>query len=240
MSRGCLFLALLFLTAPCQAERVVIAAEDAWTPYANADGTGMANDIITAAFAAVDVSVDYHIYPYARVLHYLDTGAYVAGFNVPIDAISKEKYLLGSTPLYKAYSAYYHNTQRALKITNRAQFNGELVGIVRGYGYGDQFLALVAEHKVVAAYANSDLPNMRRLMLGRLDSALIFIKSANYLRRTQGISDNIQVAFINEGTDIFLAFSPHHPDGERLQKLFEQGLKKIIENGARDAILARY
>ncbi|WP_462156738.1 substrate-binding periplasmic protein [Pseudoalteromonas sp. GB56] len=221
-------------------EHVVIAAEDAWTPYANEDGTGMANDVIKAAFDAVDVTVEFHVYPYARVLRYLDAGSYVAGFNVPIDSESQSKYLLGNTPLYKAYSAYYHNTRWPLGALNRDQLNGELIGVVREYGYGEHYLEMLESGKVVAAEANSDLPNVKRLELGRLDGAIIFIKAANYLRRADEIPDNIQIAFLNEGTDIYLAFSPDHPDGKRMQKLFEKGLREIIANGVRDKILERY
>ncbi|MEO2281968.1 substrate-binding periplasmic protein [Pseudoalteromonas pernae] len=235
------FLLLLFSTVSvAQTEHVVIAAEDAWTPYSNADGTGMANDLIIAAFDAVDVSVEFHVYPYARVLRYLDAGSYVAGFNVPIDSESQSKYLLGNTPLYKAYSAYYHNTRWPLAALNRDQLNGELIGVVREYGYGQHYLEMLETGKVIAAEANADLPNVKRLELGRLDGAIIFIKAANYLRRADEIPDNIQIAFLNEGTDIYLAFSREHPDGARLQKLFEKGLQIIIDNGERDRILESY
>ena len=61
-------------------------------------------------------------------------------------------------------------------------------------------------------------------MMGRLDSALIFIKVANLLQRQQVLPKEVQLAFINEGTDIYLAFSRNHPDAMRLQKKFELGL----------------
>lgn len=235
-----LFSLCFAFSAFSHAQTVVIAAEDGWSPYANADGTGMANEIIRDAFAEVGVEVEYHIYPYARVLHYLDTGAYVAGFNVPIDEVSNSKYILGNTPLYVTHSAYYHDTKRPLQITNREKFNGEVVGVVRGYGYGQHHIELMNKNKITVAQSDSDLTNVKRLRLGRLDSTLIFLKAANVLKRQGELPDNVQIAFLNEATGMYLAFSATHPDGKQLQKQFETGLKKLIENGKRDAILAKY
>ncbi|WP_283710862.1 substrate-binding periplasmic protein [Pseudoalteromonas prydzensis] len=235
-----LILLLSTFTVWAETEQITIAAEDSWPPYANADGIGLANEIITAAFATQNIEVEFHVYPYARVLHYLDTAAYVAGFNVPIDAVTKQKYLLGDTPLYEAFSAYYQNTEQPLEIVNREQFNGQSVGVVRGYGYGQHHLDLIAKNAITIADANTDSANVKRLMMGRLDSALIFIKVANLLQRQQVLPKEVQLAFINEGTDIYLAFSRNHPDAMRLQKKFELGLQEIISTGERDSILAKY
>ena len=93
---------------------------------------------------------------------------------------------------------------------------------------------------ITIAEANTDSANVKRLMMGRLDCALIFIKVANLLQGQQVLSKEIQLAFMNEGTDIYLAFSRNHPDAVRLQKKFEFGLQKITNTGERDSILAKY
>jgi len=58
----------LSLSSAITAETIKIAAEDDWIPYARADGTGLANEIIKAAFQAVGVKVEYRVVPYARAL----------------------------------------------------------------------------------------------------------------------------------------------------------------------------
>ena len=55
----------LSLSSAITAETIKIAA---WIPYAKADGTGLANEIIKAAFQAVGVKVEYRVVPYARAL----------------------------------------------------------------------------------------------------------------------------------------------------------------------------
>ena len=221
-------------------KKIIIAAEDAWAPFANPDGTGMAHEVIIAAFATQNIDVEFHVFPYARVLHYLDSGAYVAGFNVPIDKLTEQKYLLGSTPLYEAYSGYYHNTNKPLAITTREDFTGESVGVVRGFGYGQHHIDLIADKYIYAVPTSSDEANIKRLILGRLDSALIFLKVANLLKRQHKLPDEIELAFINEGTDIYLAFSKSHPQSKHYQAIFENGLFTIITNGERERILSSY
>lgn len=220
--------------------KIIIAAEDAWAPFANPNGTGMAHEIITAAFATQNVDVEFYVFPYARVLHYLDTGTYIAGFNVPIDKITEQKYLLGSTPLYEAYSAYYYNTDKPLIAVDRETFSGESVGVVRGFGYGQHHIDLVSEQYIYAQPTSSDEVNVKRLILGRLDSALIFVKVANLLKRQHKLPDEIELAFINEGTDIYLAFSKLHPQSQHYQVIFEKGLFAIIANGERERITSSY
>jgi polar amino acid transport system substrate-binding protein len=69
--------------------------EDDWPPYANKNGTGLTNELIVASFNSVYRDVKFIIMPYSRVSHYLDSGKFVGGFNVPIDRDSKQNiYLL--------------------------------------------------------------------------------------------------------------------------------------------------
>ncbi len=66
--RAVAFLLSLSLSPGITAETIKIAAEDDWIPYARADGTGLANEIIKAAFEAVGINVEYKVVPYARAL----------------------------------------------------------------------------------------------------------------------------------------------------------------------------
>ncbi len=63
-------------------KEITLGAEDAWIPYANPNGTGMANEIISAAYLAVGIKVRYLVRPYNRLLKETKEGKVLGAFNV--------------------------------------------------------------------------------------------------------------------------------------------------------------
>lgn len=47
---------------------VVLAVEDSWPPYSDADGQGISTNILKQAFSSVGIKLISKVYPYARVL----------------------------------------------------------------------------------------------------------------------------------------------------------------------------
>ncbi|WP_076407628.1 ABC transporter substrate-binding protein [Shewanella sp. UCD-KL12] len=231
----------LLIVLPAHSETIEIAAEDDWVPYAQADGTGLANEIIIAAFQSVDISIIFRVMPYARALSYIEHGKIIAAFNVPLDAQSNEKYILGEEKLFDAVSAYYYCSDKQVTIMNREQLlNHEVVGVVRGYGYGDHYLSLVKEGHILEEIANSEVDNLRNLALGRIDFTIIYDKTANILVQQLQLESKIRFGFENETTAIYLAFSRTHPQGLYYSQQFDLGMKRIRLNGVYQKIMDSY
>ncbi len=231
-----------FVTTPVvYAETIKIAAEDDWVPYAKKDGTGLANEIIKAAFESLGINVEYTVLPYARVLHYIEKGSYVAGFNVPLDKQSKAKYIMGGKKIFDAVSAYYNSKDRPLNAKSRNELRGgKTIGVVRGYGYGDHYLKLVEKGLIKEDVANSEISNLKKLAVGRIDGTIIYDKTASILIKQLKLKSNIEFAFQNEKTPIYLAFSKKHPDGQYYADKFDEGMAKIENNGVYQRILKSY
>ena len=157
---------LFYYNTVSYAETITIAAENDWIPYAQKDGSGLSNEIIKAAFNSVDIQVNYKVLPYARVLYLIErtrNNQYVAGFNVPLDKKSKEKFIFGKKKLYDAISAYYCAINKPLKAKNRTQLkHGEKIAIVLGYGYGNDYLNRVKERLITEEVSNSDTANLKK------------------------------------------------------------------------------
>ena len=231
----------LIISFQSNGEMVEIAAEDDWIPYARSDGTGLANEIITAAFKSVDIDVKYRVMPYARALSYIEHGKLIAAFNVPLDIESREKYILGEEKLFDAVSAYYYNSENTEALSSREQLvNREVVGVVRGYGYGDHYLGLVRHGHIFEDVANSEIDNLRNLALGRLDYTILYDKTANILVKSLKLTSKIKFGFENETTAIYLAFSRLHPEGLYYSEQFDLGMKRIRLSGVYQTILNSY
>ena len=219
---------------------LTIAAEDDWIPFSRKDGTGMANDIVRAAFKSMGFRVDFKVYPYPRVLSYLDKGVYLAGLNVPLDEETRSKYLLGQEKLFEGASYFYHNTNKPLKVKNRKELRkGESVGVVRNYGYGDHYLKLANSGRITPITNVSDTANIKMLSLERVDSILLYEQSAKELLDPQKHS-MLKKAFRNESIAVFLAFSRKHPESKIFVKIFDQGMRKIKKSGELQKILKSY
>ena len=231
----------LCFTTVVRAESITIAAEDDWVPYARADGTGLANEMVKAAFKTVGIDVTYQVFPYIRVLSYLDSGEYVAGFNVPLDDENKDKYIFGKQRLYDVPSQYFVNKSAPLKATKREELvNGEKIGIVRGYGYGDAFNQMAEQGKVRSVISNSDSINLKKQASNRLDPTIIFEKSAGVLLKELGLEDQIEVAFVHEILPIYLAFSKAHPKGQYYSDKFDEGMANLKASGEYQKIYDSY
>ena len=87
---------------------------------------------------------------------------------------------------------------------------------------------------------NSESSNLKSLSRGRIDLTIIYDKTANILLNQLRLQENIQLAFINETTPIYLAFSRRHSQGQHYADLFDQGMKSIRESGLYQQIIDSY
>jgi len=234
-------LIILFLlggTAVSSAETITLGAENDWVPYANQDGTGMSNEMVRAAFKAVGIEVIFQVGPYNRLLKSVRDGGILGAFNVPKEHANEDLYLFGKTPLFTALSAYYHNRDQPLKATRKEDLvNGEKVGIVFDYGYGDFFSR---NDRIAKIEVRSDLLNLKKLAMGRIDATILYDKTAKKLIEENGLTDKIEKAFDSEKADIYVAFSKTFPKARYYADKLDEGLAIIKANGEYQKIVEAY
>ena len=220
------------------AETVTLGAENAWAPYANLDGTGMANEIVLAAYKAVGINVVLRVGPYNRLLKEVKEGFIPGAFNVPKESANKDIFIFGKTPLFKAHSAYYHNVDKPLSALKKEDLvNGEKIGVVFDYGYGDFFSK---NDRIVKIPVRSDLLNVRKLAKGRIDATILYEKSAKKMIAENDLTGKIVKAFENESLNIYVAFSKTFPKTQFYAEKLDEGLAIIMANGVYDRIVNAY
>src|SRR3954464_11679837 len=66
------------LSAQTRPDTIEVGVEDAAAPWSQADGTGFANDVARAAFAASGIVIRQRVLPYARCKSLVVSGSLVA------------------------------------------------------------------------------------------------------------------------------------------------------------------
>ena len=230
---GCL--ALLAAAHQAQALPLPIAAEDDAGPWSYRDGTGLANDEVQAAFRAVGVGIQMNVMPYARCKDYVERGKMAAAFSMSWVDDLKGKVLFPSQPLFICHSDFFYKPLTPLTATDKDGFApGTKVGVVIGYEYPPLLYDLQARGSVVLEGSESEDLNLKKLMLGRIDSALLNyneFKPVSLMLAKAGVQGPLQRAFSCGDLRSYIGFSVKHPRGRWARKKFELGFERIRASG---------
>lgn len=223
---------------PAFGETLELGAEDAWPPYSNPDGTGMANDIVKAAYQAVGIGVVFNVRPYKRLEAEAKHGKFVGIFSVTRDASKEREFLWGNELLFVSQALYYHHKDRPINAKAVDELRqGERIGVILGYPYGEAF---DRNDRIVKEWVRSYEQNIDKLLANRLDAIVMNDKGAKKLLAEMRLTDQIVPAFPGMSSPQYVAFSKEHPRAEHYAKKLDEGLRIIKANGVYDRILKRY
>jgi ABC-type amino acid transport substrate-binding protein len=233
-----------------KARPVVHLATLDWEPYI---GTRMPDQgycaaLIRAAFADQGVQVEIEFYPWARALHLARTGA-VDGlmpeyFNPSREAEFEYSAAFPGGPLvlFKrrgdaiAFSTDpVQHQDAALRALNARRF-----GVVRGYLNTP---VIDAASYLIKEEANDDATNLRKLVYGRIDLAVIDRRVAEHLIRTDypGYATKIEpMDPALADIPLYIAFSRKAPHMRESLATFNRGLAAMRADGRIDALYQRY
>jgi polar amino acid transport system substrate-binding protein len=234
-------LALLLVTSAV-AQGLTMAAEEDYYPYsAEVEGelTGLIPELTRAAFAAVDVNVDFIIRPYSRVLLLVQDGKAVGGFTGSIDDSNESTFYWHSTPLAIVRLVIWGRKGEGETDRNltAADMEGETVSITRGFFYTD---AIDYNDLVKKSVAPSDVSSLNMLALGRSDYALVTELIGGKIVQSSEAPDlqnQIEIVGLIAEVPLHAFFSREHPKGKESAELFQKGLETIQANGEYQRIL---
>jgi len=218
------------------AEQLEVAAEDEAAPWSQKDGTGYANDVVKAAFKAVDVDVKFQVMPYARCKHMVVDGKIAACFSVsPLQELDKTV-MFADKPLFVCFSDYFQNANKPVKAANEEEIpKGTVVGTVHGYEYPECVYKLKEKGTIVFEEVDSEELNFKKLADGRIALALFNhnqMKLPGNAIAQSGAAGKINRAFRCGTLDSFIVFSRKHPRGKWARDKFNEGFKTISADGA--------
>lgn len=215
-----------------QDKTIILAAEDSWPPFANQFGQGISHRLIKAAFKQSHIEINSLVVPYTRALMMAEKGDVDGVFNVTREASTEQRFVFGQFPLFVATASFYQKKQKSILADNKwALPRGTVVGIVKSYEYGDDFPALVKQQQLNIVAVANQLQLINLLLIGRIDTALMFDLVAKDNLQTMGVDDEIIPIFANHSSDIYLAFSKENPQAHTLASQLDAGLSQLKATG---------
>lgn len=221
------------LVSFAHAETITLVSEDNWYPYAALkDGkiSGFAVDVIEAAYAKMNIKVEFIAAPYSRCLMLTKTGRALGCFDSLNDLTLAPDFLFHHEPLFKATLAIYATGKNQPAAVSVLDLRGRTVGVTHEYTYGD---AIESDKKIVREVAPSDLSNLRKLLKGRSEYSLVYTRIVDYLQVAypEEFKGKIRQVGVALEVNLYISFSKIWPDSKRYADLLDQGLIAIRADG---------
>lgn len=226
-----------------QGDKLRVLVEDAAEPFSNPDGSGYANEVVEAAFAAAGVPVQLAVVPYARCKALVLAGVEVACFSMAWEPEFQGVVKFAQQPLYSVTPVYFQNRRHPLKARSEDQLGaGVSIGVVNGYEYPQSALK-ARERGARFVVARSELVNLKKLVLGRIDGALVMdsaLRGTRQLVEEAGVAHDVSAAFASTRQDSHIGFSLKHPRGEAALADFNRGYALIAADGTLRRIAGKW
>jgi polar amino acid transport system substrate-binding protein len=152
----------------------------------SADG-GIAVDIASEIFRRLDIPVRIELYPWSRVLKMLEAGSSDGALLLMWDE-ERSRYLGYTEKLLESSEYIYFDVQKNPDFTwkNYDDLAGYVIGLVRGFVYGDDFERAIREYGLRIEYAQTSEMNLRKLNAGRIDLVVEDKNVAEWILRSLG------------------------------------------------------
>ena len=220
-----------------QAEKIT-AVGDPWPPFLdpNRPNKGIVVEIATAAYATQGYELEMSFVPWARAI----AGVRSASSDLLLGTwFTKERteYLMYSEPYLDNAIKFIKKKGDDFEYSDVESLTGKSVGIVRGYGYGDEFSNAENFKK---PEAKNLIINIRKLVAGRINLAIEdeLVARSIMAKEDPELLDQVEFSKVDYSTNALhvtsgLANAKH----KELIEAFNKGLAEIKASGKYAEIL---
>ncbi len=210
-------------------------------PYTGSDlpRGGLATLITRAVLARQGLEMTATVRPWARALSEAQQGVFdglIAVWRNP----ERERTLLFPKPLgITNRVGFMARAGSPLNVSDLRRLRGLSIGVVNGYANPPA----VEEAQLRLDPAIDDLHNLRKLLVGRIDLALIDKGVAHYLLQTQLPAGLTELTWLEPAVTeipLYAALSRHAPQAQANFAAFNAGLERMQKDGELDQLLKTF
>ena len=228
------------VTAAAQAVPIVqVGVDSANPPFMYGSSTmarGLYPGLLAAAFAEMGEPVMITALPWKRVILAVDDGqAGAAGIYRNAERAKKYDF---SEPIFVERIGVYYNSKKPVAFRSIADLHGLRVGVIMGWSYGDAFDQARLGGKFSVEAVPSDLQNLGKLELSRIDVALMIVDAAPVVLANKGVQTVLRCERLLAENATYLAFNKGNKRAALLDK-FNAAMGELRASGAYAAIVAR-
>jgi polar amino acid transport system substrate-binding protein len=242
----------LTLSNPSFSDTISLRA-DPWCPHTCDPEThqnGILVDIAKTIFEEAGHTIEYSVLNWARAIDQTREGK----FNGVVGAYSSDApdFIFPSVAQGTTQNCFFVKSESSFKYSKPESLNGQNVGVVAGYSYGEPIDTLIQKStgtdpkapKFETVTGNDALAmNFKKLFAGRLNAVLEEKQVEKFgISKLPEFKGSKSAGCLNP-QQTFIAFSPHPSLKEKSKKYAEilsQGMAKIKKNGKLKAILSKY
>ncbi len=243
-----LFLYLFFViyTSTAFSEEIVNITSGEWPPYLSEKLThyGAGSHIVTEAFWAVGIKVNYGFFPWKRSYKYAKKGKGERktwhGSVVWVHTEERAKSFDYSDVVIEDSEVLFYLKEKPLKWDSINDLNGKKIGGTAHTTY-PLFEKAENEGKLVIQRAGNYDTLFNRLLGGRIDAIPQVKRVGQYfLQKNFVAEDQEKITFsptVIQNRKYHLIFSKQRPENKKILTLFNEGLVKIKKTGKYNKIL---
>jgi len=214
-------------------DRVVVLTSLEWPPYCGKsmpDG-GVAGSVVRAAFAQAGYRVEILYLPWQRAVDQARNVPGVVGYFPEYDAGPRDGDFHYSDAIGSSPVGLVEVRDRPVKWDSLEDLAKYRVGTVKGYVNTETFDRMAAREAFEIDSSVSDVLNLRKVMAGRVDLAVADVNVFRYLAQTDtALSRERHRLRVNPrllGINSLHVCFRRGPEGERLLKDFNEGLRRL-------------
>jgi len=189
---------------------------------------GFAWDVVRESFHAQGITIELHLVPWSRVLHYVRKGVVDAGFPAVRTPARLVEFQFSTEPLLVNSMALA--VRKGERVTP-GDLAGLRIGTVRNWSCGQ-----LDNMGLNVISSDSMHQNLERLISGSVDVAFCYESSCRNLLETDPRLADIEMLPTHERREEFAFSTIGSAQGHEVLKAFDQGLRMLRQSGRLEAL----
>lgn len=212
-----------------------------WPPYTSEsiETAKMAEEVVTAAFNAVGMKVEYSYYPWKRSYTLTEKGESDGTFPWNKTEERAKLFKLNNEPIATDRNIFVHLKGSDFSYSKIEDLKKYKMGAMRGY----KQVELYKKHNISTEVVENEEQCIKMLIAGRLEAFEASENVINYILKNKfSEEDRAKVEIYSKaaGQDQFYVLFANSERGNNFVKEFNKGFAKIKNNGRYDAIMKKY